>query len=134
MQTLHVKRQDVIYTPVAYSDSMKFDGDKYPEEIQIALNVSKLEMGLNNGSALGVMLERSIDGVIVGETPFETVNLDLNGDINPWMQTIVLKKGDIDANGKEIILGNEWRFHYFLSESDPKIPSKASFEVAVNVK
>lgn len=141
MQSFSHKVEDLGYTPMAYSDFFSFSGLEYPQRIELALNVSKLEMGINDGSVLGVMLELFIDDVSLGDIPFKTINLDENGEIHPWIQIMAFNEGDDLNEGKDpensrpLVLGNRGRFRYFLSQADQNgTPSKASFDVAVNVK
>ena len=140
MQQVHkITEVDLPYTEMKYGPWFDVGGMPDVKEIEMVLNVSKLEMGCADGSALGVMLERTIDGVIIDDLPFETVNLDaVNCEISKWTQSVVLKKGDTYEDGKPRPMGNKYRFGYFLSQAtlnDPKpIPSIASFEAAVIVR
>jgi len=128
MQSFSIKK-DISYTKMEYSEWFDYSGIEFPQKIELVLNVKKLEIGINDGSALGVMFQQTIDEVIIGDLAFQAVNLNDNAEISQEIQTITLENKD------GVLLGNKGRFRFFLSQSNPNgVPSKASFEAAVLVK
>jgi len=127
MQTFSIQK-NISYTEMGYSEWFDFSGIEFPKKIELVLNVTNLEMGINDGSALGVMFQRTIDEVIIGDCAFQTVNLNDNQEISQEIQTIILED---DGN---TLLGNKGRFRFFLSQANPNISSKASFKAAILIK
>ena len=75
MKSFAIKEVDLGYTSMKYSEWFDFSLIENPEKVEVTLNILNLEMGINDGSVLGVMLQRTIDGVIIDDLPFEPIGL-----------------------------------------------------------
>lgn len=133
MRTAHLTFAAFNETDPVYSDALDFSEVTSPRKIEAILQVSELAMGVNNGSQLNVILQRSIDGNewvdevsnVEGEF-FKPVYIDMNANPVNQLQVVCLKD--------DRFLGNKLRFKLTQTQTDDQFPSVSTFTLSALVK
>ena len=132
-KTLAINIDNYVSSGVTYTTALNFSDLCTPKKIEISMEVTNLTMGVNNGSVLQVIVQRSIDGItwidcvssIEGEY-FKRVYKDSSE--NPVNEVQVLQMRDNQ------FLGNRLRFKMWMSNTNPAIPSQADIKLTALVK
>jgi hypothetical protein len=118
---------------VTYTNALDYSDLCTPKKIEVTLEVTNLVMGINNGSVLQILLQRSIDGIswidYVSAVPgefFNPVKIGASGDPENTSQVLLMRDNQF--------LGNRLRFKMWISTSNPAIPSQADIKLTALVK
>lgn len=129
MKTFSLDIQNMVTSEDTYSTVFDFSELENPRKIEVLSKVTNLQMGANDGSGLGVVLQTSIDEIIWHDYPLQEASLDSSNHIVNSCQYMSVQD--------DRFIGNKARLRYYLTQASTgagAIESKANFKVAVLVK